>query len=186
MPLGISDHSLVNLVQRAHYTDPGDVKIITTRSFKKFDNEEFLKDIEQRQWGAISLFSDPNGMWEFWKNQFLDFIDKHAPLKMKRVGNKKSPWITNELVRKMRKRDFLKKKAEQSKDQSYWAAFRAARNEVNNAIKYAKRKYFDDNLAANRNDPRKTWQLINELSLTNTKRKLLLISKSGKIKLALH
>ena len=47
----------------------------------------------------------------------------------------------------MRKRDFLKNKAQQSKDQSYWAAFRAARNEVNNAIKYAKRKYFDDNLA---------------------------------------
>ena len=86
----------------------------------------------------------------------------------------------------MRKRDFLKKKAEQSKDQSYWAAFRAERNEVNNAIKYAKRKYFDDNLAANRNDPRKTWQLINGLSLANTKPKLLLISKSGKIKLALH
>ena len=39
----------------------------------------------------------------------------------------------------MRKRDFLKNKAQQSKDQSYWAAFRAARNEVNNAI--------DDNLA---------------------------------------
>ena len=101
----------------------------------------------------------------FWKNQVLDCIDKHAPLKMKRVGNKKSPWITNELVRKMRKRDFLiKKKAEQNKDQSYWAAFRAARNEVNHSIKYAKRKYFDDNLAADRNDPRKTWQLVNALS----------------------
>jgi len=83
MPLGISDHSLVYLLRKAQYTNPGGVKIITTRSFKKFDNEEFLKDVEQRQWDAISLFSDPNEMWEYWKNQFLDCIDKHAPLRMK-------------------------------------------------------------------------------------------------------
>ena len=79
-------------------------------------------------------------MWQFWKTQFLVCIDKHAPLKKKRIGNKNSPWITDELVRKMRKRDSLKKKTEQSKDQTLWPAYKAARNEVNNSIKYAKRK----------------------------------------------
>lgn len=57
----------------------------------------------------------------------------------------------------MRKRDFLKKKAEQTKDQSYWADFKTSRNKVNNSIKYAKRKHFNDNLTANKKDPRKTW-----------------------------
>ena len=47
-----------------------------------------------------------------------------------------------ELIRKMRKRDFLKTKAERTKDQSHWADIKAARNEVNNPIKYAQRKYF--------------------------------------------
>ena len=51
---------------------------------------------------------------------------------------------------------FLKKKAERTKDQSCWDDFERARNEVNNSIKYAKRKYFSDNLAASRKDPRKT------------------------------
>jgi len=64
----------------------------------------------------------------------------------------------------MSERDFLKKKAERTKDQSCWADFKTARNEVNNSITYAKRKYFSDHLAASRKDPRKTWQLINELS----------------------
>ena len=65
----------------------------------------------------------------------------------------------------MRKRDFLKKKAEQNNDhQSHWADFKAARNQVNNSIKYVKRTYFNENLAANKKDPRKTWQLINELN----------------------
>ena len=95
---------------------------------------------------------------------------------MKRmIGNKKSPWITYESVRKMGKRDFLKRKlkAEQSKDQCYWAAFKVATNEDNNLIKYAKRRYFDDNLAANRKDPRTTWQPINELSSRQHKKKVI-------------
>ena len=55
-------------------------------------------------------------------------------------------------------------KAERTKDQSCWDDFKRARNEVNNSIKYAKRKYFSDNLAASRKDSRKIWQLVNELS----------------------
>lgn len=62
----------------------------------------------------------------------------------------------------MRKRDFLKKRAERTKDQSY---YQAARNVLpNNAIKYAKRKYFNDSLATNKKDPHKTLQIINELN----------------------
>ena len=145
LPLGISDHSLVYLIRKTHYTIPGCVKIISTRSFKHFNLEEFLADVELIQWDDISLFSHPNEMWEFWKNQFPTCIDKHALIRSKRIGNKKSPWITHELIRKMRKRDFLKKKkkkAERTKDQYCWNDFKAARNEVNNSIKYAKRKYF--------------------------------------------
>ena len=85
-------------------------------------------------------------------------------MRSKRIGKKKSPWITHELIRKMRKKDFLKKQAEQTKDQSCWDDFKTARNEVNNSIKYPKCKYFSDNLAASRKDPRKNWQIINELS----------------------
>ena len=64
----------------------------------------------------------------------------------------------------MRKRDFLKRKAEQSRDQSCRAAYRAARNDVNNLIKATKGKYFETNLVNKSKDPHKTWQLINELS----------------------
>ena len=123
-------------------------------------------------------------MWEFWKNQFLTCIDKHAPIRSKRIGNKKSPWITHELIRKMRKRDFLKKKAERTKDQYCWNDFKAARNEVNNSIKYAKRKYFCDNLSACKKDPRKTWQLVNELSSRQHMKKVLADIEIGDIKIS--
>ena len=123
-------------------------------------------------------------MWEFWKNQFLTCIDKHAPIRSKRIGNKKSPWITHELIRKMRKRDFLKKKAERTKDQYCWIDFKAARNEVNNSIKYAKLKYFCDSLSACKKDPRKTWQLVNELSSRQHMKKVIADFEIGDIKIS--
>ena len=183
LPLGISDHSLVYLIRKRHYTIPGCVKIISTRSFKHFNQEEFLADVELIQWDDINLFSHPNEMWEFWKNQFLTCIDKHAPIRSKRIGNKKSPWITHELIRKMRKRDFLRKKAERTKDQYCWNDFKAARSEVNNSIKYAKRKYFCDNLSACKKDPRKTWQLVNELSSRQHMKKGIADIEIGDIKI---
>ena len=184
LPLGISDHSLVCLIRKTHYTIPGCVKIISTRSFKHFNQEEFLADVELIQWDDISLFSHPNEMWEFWKNQFLTCIDKHAPIRSKRIGNKKSPWITHELICKMRKRDFLKKKAERTKDQYCWNDFKAARNAVNKSIKYAKRKYFCDNLSACKKDPRKTWQSVNELSSRQHMKKVIADIEIGDIKIS--
>ena len=43
-------------------------------------------------------------------------IDKHAPFRKKRVKNKRSPWITNELLHEIHKR-FSKK---QSYIYNYW------------------------------------------------------------------
>ena len=44
----------------------------------------------------------------------INCTDKHAPPRTKRVGKKKSPWVTSELNKNMRKRDILKKKAKQT------------------------------------------------------------------------
>ena len=60
MPLGISDHSLVYLIRKTHYTIPGCAKIISTRSFKNFKKEAFLADVELIQWDNLTLFSHPN------------------------------------------------------------------------------------------------------------------------------
>ena len=83
----------------------------------------------------------------------------------------------------MRKRDFLKKKSEQTKDQSCCDDFKTARNEVNNSIKYAKCKYFSDNLAASRKKNRKTWQLINELSSRQHMEKVIADIEIGDLKI---
>ena len=72
-------------------------------------------------------------------------------------------------MREIHKRDFLKKKAASTNDPSIWKQFKDARNKANNSVKKAKRKYFSENLDANKSDPRKTWRLINELQSRQSK-----------------
>ena len=100
----------------------------------------------------------------------VSIINKHAPFRTKRVKNKWSPWITNELLREIHKRDFLtEKKAASTNDLSIWKQFKDARNKANNSVKNAKRKYFSNHFDANKSDPRKTWRLINELQSRQSK-----------------
>ena len=84
----------------------------------------------------------------------MQSIDKHGPLKTKRVGNKKALWITDNLCREMHKWVLLDHK------QSTWTQYRRARNQINSEIKKAKRKYFSDNLELSKSNPMKTWLLI--------------------------
>ena len=83
-------------------------------------------------------------------------------------GSKGAPWITKWFLHKMHRRDVIKKKAISSNDHDLWEQYKCARNQANNAIKHAKKRYFSDNLIASKGNPRKTWNLINELSSRNT------------------
>ena len=81
-------------------------------------------------------------MWQNWVTKFMSVINKHAPLKKKRLGKKKSPWITPEVISKMRQRDSLKKKFDITKHEHIWSQYKKVRNETNNLIKQSKRSYF--------------------------------------------
>ena len=58
----------------------------------------------------------------------------------------------------------MKKIAIQENSPTAWERYKQARNEVNNAIKSAKKQYFTHNLEVNKMNPRKTWKLIDDLS----------------------
>ena len=123
--------------------------MIETRQFKHLNRGKFLSDLNQLPWANVDLYSDPNEKWRVRKEMFLGCVDKHAPLKSKRIRKKRSPWITRELLTKIRKRYFLKKKAISSNNPAIWDQFRRARNQANNAIKLAKKLYVSENLEAN-------------------------------------
>ena len=83
--LGISDHSLVYMTRKVNYARIGGSSIIVTRQFKRFKADNFLQDLKQKDWNCIAIHSDPNKMWDAWRNLMMSAIDKHPSLKKKRV-----------------------------------------------------------------------------------------------------
>lgn len=77
-------------------------------------------------------------------------IDKHAPLRSRRVKNRKSPWIPNELRQKIRYHDCSKKKANLSNDPQIWQQYKHTQNTINNEVKAVKRTYFTNNFYHNK------------------------------------
>ena len=61
---------------------------------KNFNQNNFLFDVRQRLWSRIRVVSDAREKWNEWKNMLVTIINKHALVKKKRVGRKKSSWIT--------------------------------------------------------------------------------------------
>ena len=96
------------------------IKLWKSVSSRIFNEAEFLRELRMIDWNRVTTHNNPNEMWDFWKHLLVSVIDKYTPFRTKRVKNKRSPWITNELLREIHKRDFLKKKAASTNDPSIW------------------------------------------------------------------
>ncbi|CAB4016740.1 Hypothetical predicted protein [Paramuricea clavata] len=162
--LGISDHSLVYAVRK--FTLPkGRQKIRQVRNFKNFVENDFIRDVSQLPWEMVYQVGDPNLCWQVWKSLLLDALNRHAPLRHKRIRNNPVPWINPQIKELMRKRDYHKKKAIKYDPESQWELYKTLRNEVNINMRKAKSKYFCDKIQASSQmgDSKSGWARINSL-----------------------
>ena len=85
-------------------------KVIEYRDFKHFNETNFLSELQSLS--NLNLdHIDPSSSWEIWKNKFLHIVNKHAPLKERRISSKRVPWLTRELKNNKRQKEYLKQKA---------------------------------------------------------------------------
>ena len=124
--LGISDHSLVFMTIKIRYERVGTHRTIETRDYKKIDSDKFLNDLVQQPRDLISLEPNTTAMWDAWKTLFTEIVDKHAPLKTKRISKKHSP---RSLTRKIYKRNYFKKAIIEN-NAANWEQYEQARKET--------------------------------------------------------
>ena len=84
--------------------------LITTKQLKHFDQTEFINDLLLVDWkGIVSNGDDINLIVEQWNEMFSLILEKHAPVRNRRVSEKFSPWLTKDLNQLSATRDRLKK-----------------------------------------------------------------------------
>ena len=164
LKISISDHYMIFCVRKYRGALKGQHKKVNTRQMKDFDQNSFLSDISSIDWDSIlNCSKDINTAVENWSNVLSMIIEKHAPMRHRRVSEKYCPWITTQLKALARTRDRLRKSAVKAGSEILMTAYRHVRNVVNKQNKTLKRQYFSDKIRRCEGDMKETWKAINQL-----------------------
>ena len=104
--------------------------------------------------------SSVESAWKYFKDVFVNIMDKHAPIIHKRVKGTTCKWLTAEIKELMNKRDKALRKARKSKSETDFADYKTLKNRCNNKIRVAKNRYHKDLLIEHKKNPTKFWQTI--------------------------
>ena len=156
-------------------------KTIKTRSFKNFNEEAFLNSLNLIDWNEIVQDENLDHACDRFNKILSDILDIHAPIRTQKIKGNSPQWINDELLRSIRERDFLKKKASKTKTLQDWAIFKEKRNNVNNLKKRLKDQHYNNKLKELKSQPKQLWKTLKELVPGNDKNKTsVTISKDGK------
>ena len=180
LEVGISDHLPVFLVRKKE-REKMEYSYINGRTYSTYNKDAFQNDILQHNvwdvyWNTNSR--DVELLWSYIKIIITEIADIHCPVRRMKISNDSPHWMCKEIIECIHQKDDLHRKAMYTNKSIDWCAYRAMRKEVKVTIMKAKEEYIKDQLENSKNNPRKFWRNINEISgLGKSKNK----SKIGKI-----
>ena len=163
---GLSDHRAVYAIRKA--TQPRKApRVVTARSYKRLDTEQFCSDMANQPWHRVTEQTDVDLAWTTWRDIFRGVCDVHAPYKTTTVRGEKTPWATDEFIALTQERDHVKKRAEKTKDAALWSEYKTFRNCVNNLRETLKKNYYQTVINDNKNNPKGLWSILKNITGTN-------------------
>ena len=176
--LGLSDHSLIFVVRKSKKIKCSP-KIIKSRSYKNFNDADFINSLKTKDWDIVTWFSDVNSAWAAWFDMFNEVqnvCNKHAPIREKKIRGYLPEWVTSDFLKLTKDKEFYYDKAHKTNDPLDWDKAKTLRNKVNNLSKTLKKNYYNTEIENNLKNSKKLWKTIrkvipgkNKSSITNIK-----------------
>ena len=167
----ISDH----LIQCAFFqakTKQDTSNLKPKRDFRNFNDDQFQHEYSLIDWEKI-LQTNPdniNDTLDAFLNTLNNLIDKHAPLKKPSKNEKKrkhSPWISNGIIKSLKKRDKLYKEfiicPDPDKKVRLQNEYKTYRNTIVTLCRLSKTNYYQNFFAVQKNNLKKVWSGIKSL-----------------------
>ena len=156
----ISDHFLIFTVLKLKKPKL-QPKVVTARNYKYYNPEKFLKDLAQIPWCNNLLLDDVNEKVACFNANFLNTLERHAPVKTIKIRYRQCPFLNDEIKQLMKNRDKLHKLAWQTRVESDWKKFRICRESVKRKLREAERIYVQNEIC-NSNKSRSMWKVIRD------------------------
>jgi hypothetical protein len=157
--VSISDHCPIICSWSCKIPKPAksDHTTIQYRCFKRFDKNVFLADLSCTNFANVYNCNNPNDALALFYDMFMPIVDRHAPLRRKRVKHQTVPgWMSEDLVKAMKLRDKLKKEKK-------FEEYKKQRNIVSNMVKLAKQEHIVKMVGDNY-DTAHIWRAVNDIT----------------------
>jgi len=142
-------------------------KEYTYRNFNQQNINSFLENLTLRSWAEVTEERDCSIAFDIFLETFLFFFDTHFPI-IKTTFNKnlhkKEKWMTKGLMTSRITKMRLQKKNYNEPSDINKANYKIFRNIYNRTVREAKKLYYHNKLSENKDNPKKTWQLLNEIT----------------------
>ncbi|XP_031575398.1 uncharacterized protein LOC116309015 [Actinia tenebrosa] len=170
------DHVFTNRPERIHSVCVRNsgladhLPVFAVFKMERFNETQFLATLQEIPWDTSFIFDSVDDILCAWEDLFNKALDNHCPWRGKRVAREKqAPWMTNEVLRHLQKRDSLLKTARVSASLDAWENYKSARNKATNLIKTAKFKFYDNCFENSKGDSKGIWKTIKSLTGTSNK-----------------
>jgi hypothetical protein len=161
----ISDHFMTFICPDLTKTKPKTkTKIVRQITLDKL--ETFRRNLGNINWNHVTNCVDADGSYEAFWSTFKPLYDIHFPevkVRFNKNHHKINDFMTQGLLISRHKKLELQKKSLTNPTPANLATYKNYRNIFNKTIRARKKLFNKDNLEANANDPKKTWQTLNEI-----------------------
>ena len=163
----LTDHLPNFLIINKFSTLPKKFKI-TKRDYPRFNESDFLEDIETVNWNKeLADSNDPSVMFDQFYSILSSIVDKHVPskqLSIKEIKQLSKPWITKGLRVSIEVKNKFYRKYLRNRSWYYHDKFKLyIRNKLNHLIKISKSSYYKKYFAENKFNLKNTWKGIKEI-----------------------
>ena len=156
---GASDHKVITAV-RCSKNAINVPKYIKKRSFKHFNELQFIEEIKKISWWQVYSSNDVNVAVHILTENITSILDKMAPIRIFQTRKKYVPWLEKETKLLMYKRDNLLSKAKSTNMKEDWDCYRQCRNMVTKKLKIDKEEWQKKILQNCQQDSGKLWQNV--------------------------
>ena len=148
-------------------------KVIFYRDYKNYHNGEFRYDLTE------SLYSTDIS-YETFENNFMNVLNKHAPLKRKYIRGNHQPFMNKELSKAIMKRSRLRNIYIKNGSVSNKNNYTKQRNFCTNLLRKTKHNYYSNMDINNVTDNKKFWKAVKPCftDKINTNEQITLVEKN--------
>jgi len=172
----ISDHFPIAYLCDEARGGGGGQRTIIIRDFSEDNIAKFKNLLSQLQWGDVISEKDCSKSYDIFLETFLTFYNSYFPpieRNFNKNFHKKEKWVSKGILISRTNKLTLQKVFYNNPTPENSHNFRTYRNLYNRVIREAKKLYYHQQLDLSRDNPKKAWSILNEITCKKSKSSLI-------------